>query len=73
MKIDRDAIMDALESPHETSDVILQAAQILLEITAPDYVPSDEMEEAGEILDAEFYNVASFKDIFRVMIRELCK
>lgn len=42
-KINRDELADALESPYETSDVILQAAQAFYDITAPDYAPSDEM------------------------------
>lgn len=82
-KINRENLKDSLVRaeiwrPSESAGVtrqdydrFVEAARLLLEITAPDYMPSDEMDEAGEAADNEQYHVASMKDIFRAMVQEL--
>jgi hypothetical protein len=66
-KIDRDMLFDALESPYETSDIILQAAALLYEITAPDYNIPEKMLDKTSIE----VPVKECEDIFRAMIGEL--
>lgn len=53
---------------------IIQAATILLQITAPEYVPTKEMNEAGRSKYLEFFDFLPEdvpRPIFRAMITEL--
>lgn len=68
-KIDRERLKEALSNSifvQKGCEPIMEAAQLLLDITAPDYVPTPEMRVAGQYLQSPTRT-------FRAMAGELCK
>ncbi len=76
-KINRERLKQALDHEEQYNEIhrhyeeiIVKAAAILLEITDPEFVPSDVMLCAVEADEYEWLNTSE-TDVFRAMMKEL--